>query len=408
MSSESIKKLIEKARVYTQSGASFSGDLSEHARQLLSLVGDDLSRAVISGQPGDYVRIGSKDDPGISLAAPIGYDVWYLFPTANVLDFEDNERTDEILERLDPFLSKLQGIKPLKTLRNKDDLSFTSWWSWPASMDYWTNSAPYMIKEMRYETILEGRSFKYYSDGMPSGSVGFLAFPVGQLGVMEIVSLIGESVTEADGFSIDAQEAIVEAGDMMAPVHDNRGYCVGEHLIEGGYLIQNEDGVDRVELMSEDFEGQESVEPHRWLRYWLMPEDTFPVPGEFVALVAKSELFHANWFQPTQPLLYSGQFFQTEYYTSGTIQEIIEPDDESEEETNIYRVFVGGYEMWLRPTDFFLYSVDDRVAIVKETLDLVDNMDWTLLLSDKDNDSSSEDNPDEDWYIAPISFYEDE
>jgi hypothetical protein len=265
-----------------------------------------------------------------------------------------------------------------------------------------------MIKVMRYETILNGKGFKDYSEGLPEGSVGFLAFPVGQLGVMEIVSLIGESVTEADDFSIGAQEAIVEAGEMMAPVHHNRGYCVGEHLIEGGYLVQAKDGIDRVELMPEDFIGQESVEPHRWLRYWLMPEDTFPVPGEFVALLAKSELFHVFWFQETQPLVYSGQFFENEYYTSGIVQEVIEPDDESEEETNIYRVFVRGYEMWLRPTDFFLYAVDDRVAIVKETLELVDNMDWTLIESFKNNESSSGGSPDEDWYIAPVSFYEDE
>jgi hypothetical protein len=399
-----ISKLIERAKLYIPSGASFTGDVSDRIRKLMSLSGDEIA-GLVSTEPGSFVRPGTKGDAGISLAAPIGYDVWYLFPTENVLNFEDNERTEEILERLGQFLSKLQDIKPLKTLRSVDDLSFTSWWSWPASMNYWTNSAPYMIKVMRYETILEGRSFKYYSGGMPSNSIGFLAFPIGQLGVMEIVSLIGESVTEADGFSIGAQEAIVEAGDMMAPVHHNRGHCVGEHLIEGGYLVQN-DGTDKVELMSEDFIGQESVEPHRWLRYWLMPEDTFPVPGEFVALLAKSELFHVNWFQATAPILYSGQYWENEYYTSGVIQEVIEPDDESEEETNIYKVWVRGFEMWLRPTDFYLYEIDERVAIVKETLDLVDNMDWTLIESDKDNDSSSADNPDEDWRVAPISFYE--
>jgi hypothetical protein len=397
-------KLIEKAKLYVPGGASFTGDLAERIRSLSTLAGEELSR-IISTQVGDYVRTGSKDDIGISLAAPIGYDIWYLFPTTNVLNFEDNERTEEILERLNPFLSKLQDIKPLKTIRSVADLNFTTWWSWPASMNYWTNSAPYMIKVMRYETILEGRSFKYYSDGMPSNSVGYLAFPVGQLGVMEIVSLIGESVAEADDFSIDAQEAVVEAGGMMAPVHDNRSFCVGEHLIEGGYLVQN-DGTNRVELMSEDFEGQESIEPHRWLRYWLMPEDTFPIPGEFVALLAKPELFHVWWFQETYPFLYSGQYWENEYYTSGIVQEIIEPGDESEEETNIYKIWIRGFEMWLRPTDFYLYEVDERVAIVKETLDLIDNMDWTLIESDKDNDSSSKDNPDEDWYIAPISFYE--
>jgi hypothetical protein len=272
-------------------------------------------------------------------------------------------------------------------------------------MNYWTNSAPYMIKEMRYETILNGKSFKYYSQGMPIDSVGYLAFPIGQLGVMEIVSLIGESVTEDDSFSTNAQDAIVEGKEMMPPVHNNRGHCAGEHLIEDGYLIQ-----DKVEYLADDFEDQESIEPHRWLRYWIHKDDTFPVPGEFVTLLAKPELlpelFHVWWFQETYPFLYSGQYWENEYYTSGIVQEIIEPGDESEEETNIYKIWIRGFEMWLRPTDFYLYEVDERVAIVKETLDLIDNMDWTLIESDKDNDSSSKDNPDEDWYIAPISFYE--
>lgn len=397
-----IDRLIEKAKLYIPSGASFTGDISDRIRRLMSLSGEELV-SPISIQPGDYIRPGTENDVGISLAAPIGYDIWYLFQTANILNFEDDERTDEILKRLDSFLSKLQNIKPLKTLRSTDDLSHTSYWSWASAMNYWTNSAPYMIKEMRYETILNGRSFKYYSDGMLKGSVGYLTFPIGQLGVMEIVSLIGESVTEKADFGIDSREAVVESGEMMPPVHQNRGYCIGEHLIEEGYLIQD----PKIEIMAGDFEGQDSVEPHRWLRYWIGPEDIFPVPGEFVGLLAKSELFHVWWFQETYPFLYSGQFFETEYYTSGIIKGVVEPDDESEEVTNIYKIWIRGYEMYLRPTDFAGYEVGDRVAVVKETLNLVDNWDWTLIESFKNNDSSSEGSPDEDWKIAPISFYEE-
>ena len=388
--------------MFIPSGTSFTGDLSERLREVYSFV--DLSEGLISTLPGDHVSLDSDIGHGISLSAPIGYDVWYLFHTPNVLNFEDNDRTEEILERLDPFLSKLQDIKPLKTVRSAADLSFTTWWSWPASMDYWTNSALYMIKEMRYETILNGKGFKYYSEGMPEDVVGYLAFPVGQLGVMEIVSLIGESVTEADSFETGGGEEIVEGNEMMAPVHHNRGCCVGEHLIEEGYLVQD----PKIEIMSEDFEGQEPVEPHRWLRYWLKPEDTFPVPGEFVTLLAKPELFHVWWFQETYPFLYSGNYWETEYYTSGIVKEVIEPDDESEELTNIYKVWVRGFEMYFRPTDFYEYELDERVAIVKETLELIDNWDWTLLESDKDNDSSSATEPDEDWKIMPISFYGEE
>lgn len=392
-------KLIEQARARIPSGASSTGDLADRVRALFSMVDDDLSKAVIEIHPGDYVRPGTDESPGISLAAPIGYDVWYLFPTANILNFDDDDRTNEILERLDPFLSKLQDIKPLKTLRNFSDLSHTSWWSWAASRDYWNNNAPYMIKEMRYETVLDGKGVKYYSKGQTEGSIGYLAFPIGQLGVMEIVSIIGESVTESDSFS--SELATVIGGRMMPPVHNKRGLCDGTHLIERGYVVQ-----DNVELMSADFEGQETWSPHRWLRHWIQPEDTFPVPGEFVSLLAKPELYHVWWFQETYPFLYSGNFFETEYYTSGTVKEVIVPDDESDEETNIYKIWIRGYEMWLRPTDFYEYAVGERVAVIKETLILLDNWDWTLLESDKNNNSSSANNPDGDWRIAPITFYE--
>ncbi|MGP8338017.1 MAG: hypothetical protein ACT6FC_07260 [Methanosarcinaceae archaeon] len=395
-----INNLIERAKLYIPSGASFTGDVSDRIRKLMSLSSKDLA-AIVSVQPGDFIRPGTKDNAGISLATPIGYDVWYLFHTDNVLNFEDDERTDEILERLDPFLSKLQGIKPLKTLRSIDDLSFTSWWSWPDSMNYWTNSAPYMIKMMRFETILSGRGFKYPSTKQPEGVSGYLAFPIGQLGVMEIVALIGESVTEADGFKIAGEESILEGGDMMPPVHHNRGHCVGEHLIEEGYILQ-----DNVEYPADEFVGLEPLAPHLWLRYWIKENDTFPVPGEFVALLAKSELFHCWWFQACLPFVFSGYFFQTEYYTSGIIQEVIEPDDESDEETNIYKIWVSCYEIYLRPTDFLEYSVGDRVAIIKEPLALIDNMDWTLIQNDKIDGSSSVTEPDPDWRIIPVSFYE--
>lgn len=404
LNSEAYRKFIDTAKARIPSGASFTGDLSEHVRKLYSMVNSDLSSGVITMLPGDYVRIGSDESAGVSLAAPIGYDVWYLFQTVSILPFEtgeDTARTEEILERLDAFLSKLQDIKPLKSVRNREDLSFHKWWSWPDAMNYWENNAPYVIKEMRYETILKGQGFKYPSK-MPDGSVGFLAFPVGQLGVMEIVSLIGESITESESFSLDGREFILPDGGMMAPVKiDNRGFCAGEHLSEQGYLLQG-----KTEYPADDFAGQDSVTPHGWLRHWLMSEDTFPVPGEFVVLLAKPESYHVSWFQDTFPFMYSGNFWETEYYSSGIVQEVIEPDDDSDEVTNIYKVWIRCYEMYMRPTDFYLYKVGDRVAVLKGNLELVDNMDWTLLGSSKNNDSSSEIKPDEDWKIAPISFYQ--
>jgi hypothetical protein len=61
--------------------------------------------------------------------------------------------------------------------------------------------------------------------------------------------------------------------------------------------------------------------------------------------------------------------------------------------------------MYLRSSDFLEYEEGDRVAIVKSALGLSENMDWTQIDGVKNNESSSAESPDEDWVIAPISFY---
>lgn len=407
--SELYTKLIEQAKIKIPSGASFTGDMGGHIHRLYALLGEDAEQIITAIEPGDFVRVGGDIDPGISLALPIAYDVWYLIHTENILPFEtaaDEQRTLDILVGLDTFLTALQNIKPLRALRNYEDLFYGHGVDW---MDtYYENVAPYMIKEMRFETILSGESLQYDSDGNAGAednlSIGYLSFPVGHLGVMEILSLISESMTEADGFSISSQEAIVEGGEMMPPVHNNRGHCIGTHIVEEGYLIQG----DNTEYPASDFEGQESVAPHNWLRHWIREDDTWPVPGEFISLVAKSNLYHVWWFQPTMPFLYGGNWFETEQWTSGIVKEVIAPA--GSEVTNIYRVRVKCFDLYLRPTDFYEYEVDDRVAIIKGIPDylLSDttqpfNFDWTKL-EDRDSESSGS-TPDPDWVIAPISFY---
>lgn len=400
-----LYKLIEQAKAKIPSGASFTGDLAERVRGLYALLGKDMEQAIISVEPGDFVRLEGGTDPGISLALPIAYDVWYLLHAGNILPFEtsaDEQRTLDILSGLSTFLTAYQNIKPLRALRNYEDLSYNKevdWMSW-----YYLNVAPYMIKEMRFETILNGQSFKYDSDGKPSSSAGYLSFPVGHLGVMEILSLISESMTEAGGFSISSQEAIVEGGEMMPPIHNNRDHCIGTHIIEKGYLIQGDD----IEYPAGNFEDQESVAPHHWLRYWIRESDTWPVPGEFVSLVAKSNLYHVWWFQETYPFLYSGNFFETDCYTSGIVLEVIAPF--GDEVSNIYKVRVKCFDLYLRPTDFYEYEVGDRVAIIKgipaymlSEFEGSFNFDWTRL--EDRNEDSSDTTPDPNWVIAPISFY---
>ena len=142
-----------------------------------------MEQTIISVGLGDFVRVEGEIDPGISLALPIAYDVWYLLHTDSILPFEtyeDDQRTLAILAGLDTFLTALQNIKPLRTLRSYDDLGTES--DWRSMESYFVNNGPYMIKEMRFETILNGESLQYDSDGNSGSednlSIGYLSFPV--------------------------------------------------------------------------------------------------------------------------------------------------------------------------------------------------------------------------------------
>lgn len=401
MSRTSILNLIKKSRLHVPSGASAEGDLQQRIRSLLEFAGHkDLAKVPFAVLPGDNMLVTEdKNTPDFSLAAPIAYDLWYLFSTANALP-EDEDLRNEVLDGLSTFIDGLQGIKPLRTIRSAGDLG--TGLSPAEAKSYFENNGIYLIKEMRFEQILFRNGFEYPSDGEEADHVAFLAFPVGQLGVMENQSLVSETMIEC-GIMEDTTE-VIAAGDFMAPVINDRNACPGNHIINTAYLKAS----DRIEYISKKFEGQENFEPHFWERYWIDEDDTWPVPGEFVGLVCRSLPWHVWWFQETFPFLYSGNWFDTGYYTSGIITEVIE--DAEDEETNIYKILIRGLELCLRPSDFAEYEIDDRVAILKTDGNPINfnwtQMDtWTEFETKKATGSTvSCDN----LVIVPITFYENE
>jgi hypothetical protein len=58
----------------------------------------------------------------------------------------------------------------------------------------------------------------------------FLAIPVGQLGVMEVLSLLRETEMEVEGFTIPSDELPVEGGGMSPPRTVNFNKCLGTHI----------------------------------------------------------------------------------------------------------------------------------------------------------------------------------
>ena len=399
--SSALLKLIKQSEILVPSGASCAGNLQPRIRVILSYSGgEDLARMVFGVLPGDNTNVGGDDIISVSLASPIAYDVWYLFHTANALPSMDNGDAlqNEVLDGMSTFLDGLQGIKPLRTLRNAGDLSPGT--TWDEAKSYFENNGLYLIKEMRFEQIPKCNSFEYPSDGNEADYVAFLAFPVGQLGVMENQCLVSEIMVER-GILEDTTSVIV-GGDVMPPVIRERNACPGKHLIDTAYVKVDE----RAGYIAKNFGDHDNFSPHIWERYWIKEEDEWPIPGEFVSLVCRPLPWHLWWFQETFPFLYSGNWFDTGYYTSGIITEVIE--EAEDEETNIYKVLVRGLELCLRPSDFCGYEVGDRVAVLKKNGD-TSNFNWSKLDTWNAFEQKKATDPVvscEDLVVVPITFYE--
>ncbi|MBI9090131.1 MAG: hypothetical protein JEZ12_13025 [Desulfobacterium sp.] len=444
-----------------------SGALSGRLAQLFSMANEEehMARAPISIDPGDMSFLGSDDSPGLALSLPIAYDVWYLWHTVNIIP-DDHDKRDEFMEIvLQPLFKGRGEAKPLRTI-NKEaagqgitpDLSF-----------FQAKGIPY-IKEMRFETFLHDRAPLYDSpgpnwindpgldhEGSGPGDIyaGYLAFPVGPLGVMRVVSLISESILAQGGESQDDSERPKPGGELLSPMEHQDNACMGLHLVEDTYLIHNPD----TEYPAKEMVGTEEILPHHWLRYWLKKSDKFPVPGEFMVLLAKAQGVppHCWWYQETNPISYSGNFFETEYYTSGIVLAVIEEVDRDkeagtatyevtevsteheqkhghgeyhlqkgmqftwEEVGAVYKIRVKDQDLYLKSSDFLLYKIDGRVAVRKVPGIQSKNFTWEQLEPGRgtpgstvegmnDFDISLNGKPFEinrKWVIVPITFYEE-
>lgn len=440
-----------------------SGALSNRLAQLYDLVNETgyQTSAPLSVDPGDWISVG--DDQRLSLSLPIAYDIWYLWHTVNLLVQEEQIKLD-----INPIFGT--RIKPsiLRTALNPPD-GFFSWEKIP-TLEFFRESAIFYIKEMRFETFLADRSPFYISPGPRKvisqeldheGSglgdlyAGYLAFPVGPLGVMRVQSLISFSLLDGNAPENNSEDPI-EGEELLPPMIEQSDDCMGRRLVSSTYNIIDTD----TEYPAEHMDGTESVLPHHWMRYWLPVDGQFPVPGEFVGLVCKAQSVpsHCWWYQRTNPFVYAGNFFETEYYTSGIILAIIEEQDRKENYNGVmmgafkvtelswleqrtgygehklsmgdefkwekigtvYKVRVKNQDLYLRCTDFAKYKLDSRVAIRKSPGLKTKNFTWDNLIPGRrvPGESVAEKRAydlamsgrffeiNTDWVIVPITFYE--
>lgn len=381
---EDIDQLINSLK-----GISGSGNV-------LAEVLKNLKDGALTMEPGDYV---SKHG---AMAAPTAYDLWYLWYHDNFLlhpltdengnpliDGKHYDYTGYLTEKMS-FLP--EGLKPLKILADLEQLAIAERRDvFDRLLEVeWGNNGVFWINTMAFELWQTDIGMQYSSDGpnsfSPNDYVGYITFPVGQIGVMEVISMIRETllsgyqicgavIKAADTLTDEEKPASTEPPEIFPPrVNVGESKCYGFHLMDKGYLVSDESigglppASRDVELMSKDMEKySEQVQPKKWMRYWLH-KDSKLVPGEFVGILCKPVVAppHVWWFQESSPFLYAGNWIETWNLTSGVITEVTLEEDRTDGLIgNRYKAKVQGYELLIEASDFLLYSVGDRVGILK-------------------------------------------
>jgi len=391
---------FRRSRIETGRGVTIAADSAEKFRQLQDHV-DKQRFYRIHGmvEPGDYMGGGyGAGRIDISLSAPIAYDVYYLWPVGEVLPEDKAQSETEIRTGfLSYFFQELLNgaIVPLRAIRNRSDLIGYETTGEVGSA--YANEAPYHIKGMRYEFMQCQSQFQYPSAGEgPGPHVGYLAFPIGHLGVMHTMSLISEVMLERGDYGA-LEWGIDPAWDpgtnFFPPPNPPGDDVSGEVCIRKGYLIQT--GDLELEYPADEFVPLPSLMPHYWLRRYIGPEEKFPVPGEFLSTLAWPMPYHLWWFQEQSPFAYAGDWYDTQYYSSGIVTEVYPPNGDPGE---TYQVAIYGKVVTIVASDFYEYEVGDRVTVLK-TSNIGPNED-TFLWSDRPRDPSDE------WMIVPFGFWE--
>jgi hypothetical protein len=365
-----IEKLLSSLK-----GISGTGNVLEKYREL-----KDSGHLTLD--PGDYTGEGG---PVVNLAAPIAYDLWYLHNHLNLVQVEakTDDRGRAYVDGPLSFLSeKLGGIRPLRALLDLSQLTSTPvpWWSFEGASDNWENNGVYFVQKAAFEVQLAGEGLNYPSEGVLTGGfahcAGYMAIPMGQLGVMEVISVFGEAThLEADDFELtDEGLPLFQTPPEMFPPRERAGenLCFGRHLIESGYVVPDQERT-AFEPFATHFPEwiYPDVRPKGWFRLWLRKTDKFPVPGEFIGVLCKPLAVppHVWWFQESSPFLYAGCWAETRHLTGGVITGITEEADRDDYGIgSLYTVRTQGYEIKVNASDFFGYQEGDRVGILKKEM----------------------------------------
>ena len=245
----------------------------------------------------------------------------------------------------------------------------------------------------RYEFVKYGEDFQFpeavFAPGKVAGWIDFLAgFPID---CVEMLLAIGEYSSKADQVTVKPGE-----DRAAAPVPDKFFDWPDQDKVLLNKTALPVKGLAKI--IAKNLEGEpEPKNAHWWFRVNLVDQDAkkWPVPGEFLGLGVRM-MPDVPWGkQKSSPFVWSGNWMDTVYYTGAVIKEVIEPTDEAPYST--YTVTWRGKDLEnVRPSDFALYKVGDRVTILKD----VSTEKKTQLWKDDDMKTFGD-----NWMIAPITFY---
>ncbi len=254
-----------------------------------------------------------------------------------------------------------------------------------------------VLFEARYEFQTYEKDLQH-PDGKIEGAeecLGFIDFMTGfPMKNTELMLTMGQYSSRKDKNSV-----ISDPESPVPPMPDDLFEGVEPERLLLNYLYLDE---DQVNTLADDLKGEEEPKGlHWWVRLNLKGESKWPVPGEFMGLANRSWVTLPWGDQKTSPYLFSGNWMDTVFYTTGVITEIIEPDDLHPWKR--YKVrwrTTGNYPegiVELTPSDFAEYRVGDQVAIIKQGSVEKETQQW------KDEDTKEID-PGKSM-IAPIIFY---
>lgn len=370
----------------------------------------DIRKGMINVlEPGDLALMAADGEIIRSQSSPIAYDLWYLKHFVNML-YRHTERYEVIPEeyiadQLSFLSEKLYGMRPMQIIRNLEDLvrNENDYWVATGIEPRWAVNNESFLNLLAYEMwaynlpaqfpspgVTKYEWTPYYENGLkkyrispvndPSlfvreDYVGYVTFPAGQLGVMEVLSILKQTETEIDGFEMDYEEhplldSVCEF--LFPPIDDNTGKnkCFGDQFIQSGYIVPEDKSknVEWLETWPIPYEYYEDCAPQQWIRYWIHKDEKWPVPGEFIGIVVKSLALppHVWWFQDSCPFVYSGNYIETDHLTSGiVVEKTLEADRTDGGFGTQYKIKIHGYDIFVYASDFMEYNVNDRVGIMK-------------------------------------------